>query len=109
MRACALVCAAVAALALPGCIFDRKEPVPQHTVAVKPDINRYALDGQPMSYDQLEAELKAIADKNRQSATGNARAYVKIITEPGASFDRTMELVDYCSSVGLDKIETTGR
>ena len=109
MRACALLFAAVAALALPGCLFDRKKPVPQHTVTVTPDVNRYALDGQPMAFDQLESELKAIADKERQSATGNARAYVKIITEPGASYDRTIELVDYCSSVGLDKIETVGR
>lgn len=109
MRASALIPVALAALVLPGCIFDRKEPVPQHTVTVTPDVNRYAFDGQPMGYEQLEVELKALADKNRQSATGNARAYVKIITEPGASFDRTMELVDYCSSVGLDKIETVGR
>lgn len=109
MRALALCCVAVAAIALPGCLFERKKPVPQHTVTVTPDANRYALDGQPMAFDQLEVELKAIADKNRQSATGNARAYVKIITEPGASYDRTVELVDYCSSVGLDKIETVGR
>ena len=26
-----------------------------------------------------------------------------------AEWDRTVELVDYCASIGLDKIETTGR
>jgi hypothetical protein len=53
--------------------------------------------------------LKSLADKNRQSATGNARVYIKILTEPGASYDRSLELINYCSSIGLDKIETTGR
>ena len=108
MRVLALCCVALAAIALPGC-WKRKDPVPQHTITVTPDVNRYALDGQPMAFDQLESELKAIADKTRQSGSGNARAYVKIVTEPGAAYDRTIELVDYCSSVGLDKIETVGR
>ena len=97
------------ALLLPGCIFDRKDPVPRFVVTVTPDANLYLLDGQPMAFDQLEAELKALADKYRSSGTGNARAYLKIITQPGASYDRSLELIDYCASVGLDKIETVGR
>jgi biopolymer transport protein ExbD len=105
--ACALL-AMSALLALPGC-FERHEPVPEHVVTVQPDINRYLLDGRPMAYDQLQTELKTIADKTRQSATGNARTYLKVITQPGASFDRSMEIIDYCASVGIDKIETTGR
>ena len=100
---------AAGALLLPGCIFDRKDPVPRFVVTVTPDANLYLLDGQPMAFDQLEAELKALADKYRSSGTGNARAYLKIITQPGASYDRSLELIDYCASVGLDKIETVGR
>lgn len=98
-----------AALLLNGCIFDKREPVPQHTVTVMPDVNSYAYDGQPMGLDQLEAELQHMAEKNRKVATNNSRAYVKIIHQPGAQWDRTVELVDYCASIGLDKIETTGR
>jgi outer membrane murein-binding lipoprotein Lpp len=96
-------------LLLSGCIFDRKDPVPQFAVTVTPDLNLYLFDGQPMAFDQLQAELKSVADKFRASGTGNARAYVKIITQPGASYDRSLELIDYCASVGLDKIETVGR
>lgn len=94
---------------LSGCMFDRPKPVPQYVVTVQPDVNLYQLDGRPLAYDQLQTELRSIADKNRQSATGNARAYVKIVTQPGASWDRTIEVVDFCATVGLDKIETTGR
>ncbi len=100
---------AAGALLLPGCFLDRKKPIPQIAVTVTTDPNRFLLDGQPMGYDQVQSELKAAADRNRQSATGNARAYVKIITDPGASYDVTLSLVDYCASVGLDKVETTGR
>lgn len=107
---CALSLALVVhAAALTGCMLDRKPPMPQHTISVTPEITRYLYDGQPMAYDQLQAELKSLADKNRQSATGNARVYIKILTEPGASYDRSLELINYCSSIGLDKIETTGR
>ena len=105
----ALALLVTSVLTLSGCIFDRKDPVPQFAVTVTPDVNLYLLDGQPMAFDQLEAQLKALADKYRASGTGNARAYIKIITQPGASYDRSLELIDYCASVGLDKIETVGR
>ncbi len=94
---------------LNGCIFDKRKPVPQHTITVMADPNNYLLDGQPMGLDQVEQELRLIADKDRREATGNARTYVKIISQQGADWDRTVTLVDYCASVGLDKIETTGR
>lgn len=94
---------------LSGCIFDKRQPVPQHTITVTADPSVYAYDGQPMGLDQLEAELKQMAEKNRKEATSNSRAYVKIISQPGARWDRTVELVDYCAGIGLDKIETVGR
>jgi hypothetical protein len=93
---------------LTGC-WNRPDPVPQHTVTVLVDVNGYLFDGQAMVYDQVLAELQAVADKNRRSATGNARAYLKIITQPGADYNRVGELIDFCASIGLDKIETTGR
>ena len=70
----ALALLVTSVLTLSGCIFDRKDPVPQFAVTVTPDVNLYLLDGQPMAFDQLEAQLKALADKYRASGTGNARA-----------------------------------
>ena len=109
MSRVAVALLAAGVLVLSGCIFDRKDPMPQFAVTVTPDANLYLLDGQPMAFDQLQAQLQALADKYRASGTGNARAYVKIITQPGAAYDRSLELIDYCASVGLDKIETVGR
>lgn len=106
LAACMLT---TACFTLSGCLFDKREPVPQHTITVTPELNRYLYDGQPMALDQLEGELKLLADKTRRETTSNARAYVKIISQPGAEWDRTVELVDYCAGIGLDKIETTGR
>ena len=73
------------------------------------DMNRYIFDGQTMAYDQVQAELQAVADKNRRTTSGNSRAYIKIISQPGADYGRVGELVDFCAGIGLDKIETTGR
>ncbi len=99
---------ALSCILLNGC-WNRPDPIPQHTVTVMTDINRYMYDGQAMIYDQVQAELQEVADKNRRSATGNARVYLKIITQPGADYNRVGELIDFCASIGLDKIETTGR
>jgi len=100
--------AACASLSLNGC-WERPKPIPEHTVTVMADINRYQFDGQPMLYDQVQAELQAVAEKYRRSASSNSRAYVKIISQPGADYGRVGELIDYCAGIGLDKIEITGR
>ena len=98
----------VACMCMQGC-WNRPDPIPEHTVTVMTDMNRYIFDGQTMAYDQVQAELQAVADKNRRSSSGNSRAYIKIITQPGADYGRVGELVDFCAGIGLDKIETTGR
>ena len=108
MRAFLGLLLALSCTLLNGC-WNRPDPIPQHTVTVMTDINRYQFDGQAMIYDQVQAELQAVADKNRRGATGNARVYLKIITQPGADYNRVGELIDFCASIGLDKIETTGR
>ena len=99
---------AIACMGLQGC-WNRTDPIPEHTVTVMTDMNRYSFDGQTMAYDQVQAELQAVAEKNRRSSSGNSRAYIKIITQPGADYGRVGELVDFCAGIGLDKIETTGR
>ena len=99
---------AAACICLNGC-WNRPDPIPEHTVTVMTDMNRYIFDGQTMAYDQVQAELQAVADKNRRTTSGNSRAYIKIISQPGADYGRVGELVDFCAGIGLDKIETTGR
>ena len=106
--ASALLVVILMVVTVTGC-WGKRDPVPEHTVTVTADPNRYQFDGQIMAYDQVQAELQAIADKYRRGATGNARVYIKIITNPGADYGRVGDLVDWCASIGLDKIETTGR
>lgn len=107
--AIAFLFVALMGLTLGGCMWDKRDPVPEHAVTVTADLNRYLFDGQAMAYDQVQAELQTLADKTRRSTTGNARVYLKIINQPGADYGRVSELVDWCASIGIDKIEISGR
>ncbi len=105
LRWCSL---GLALLALGGCNKDR-EPVPNHAVLIRGDGSGYVLDGQPMAHDQVLAELETLANRARTSPGGAARMVLAIRTDAGVDYDRVVELIDQCSLMGINKIETGGR
>ena len=58
--ASALLVVILMVVTVTGC-WGRRDPVPEHTVTVTADPNRYQFDGQIMAYDQVQAELTSIA------------------------------------------------
>jgi hypothetical protein len=90
--------------ALPGCMDDERKPIPIIQIDVLSDEGAYTINHQRVGWDGLKAELRRIADENRRAATGSSRALVHLGIEPGASYGRRNEIVDYCMSVGLEQI-----
>ena len=91
-------------LVLPGCMDDERKPIPVIQVDVLSDEGAYSINHQRVGWDGLKAELRRLADENRRAATGSSRAMVRLGVEPGASYGRRNEIVDYCLSVGLEQI-----
>jgi biopolymer transport protein ExbD len=96
-----------ALLPLTGCLGSR-DPVPSHAVVITADVATYRFDGQPMAIDQLQRELAAVAKSTRRS-DGTVRLLLRIASDPGADYQRTIDLVDWCAGQGLTNIELTTR
>lgn len=86
-----------------------REPVPVHILVVRAEGAGFVLDGQPMAQDQVLSELEALANRSRTSPGGSARMVVSIRQESGVAYDRIVELIDQCSALGINKIETGSR
>jgi hypothetical protein len=94
------------ALACLGCDGQRDPPPPELLlVEIRPG-HRYAFEGVAMNRRQLESALSAKAQETLRSARGGTRARVRLMLQPGADPMVRDDLVQYCLSIGLDKLET---
>lgn len=92
------------ALCFSGC--RDKEPVPRHVLVIRAAGQGYVLDGQPMAYDQVLAQLEELARGQRTSPGDAARLVLTVRTDTGVPYDHVVEIVDRCHALGINKIET---
>ena len=88
-----------------GCMDEERKPIPIITIEILAESGAFMLNQQRMDEAALHVELRRIADENRRPLTNTSRAYVRIVTQVGADEARKATVVDFCVSVGLDKIE----
>jgi hypothetical protein len=70
----------------------------------------YTIDGERVNRAKLETRLSQVAQDTRRANQGRTKARVRLVLAPGAPVGERDALVEYCLSIGLDKIETpTGR
>lgn len=105
MRLLALVLTSALLVTLGGCGDDERKPVPIITVIISPGVDSYVLNGEPMGRDRLRTELTRLANENRRTLTGNARAIVKIVTDAGANEQNKQDVINQCVGAGLVNIE----
>ena len=84
---------------------DRATALPQ-VVLVEIRPNLYTIDGERVNRQKLETRLAQIAQDTTRSNRGGTKARIRLIMMPGANTSDRESLVDYCLSIGLDKIET---
>lgn len=84
---------------------DRATALPQLVlVEIRP--NTYTIDGERVNRQKLETRLAQIAQDTTRSNRGGTKARIRLIMMPGADVSDREALVEYCLSIGLDKIET---
>jgi len=84
---------------------DRATALPQ-LVMVEIRSASYTIDGEKVNRQKLETRLAQIAQDTTRSNRGGTKARIRLIMMPGANTSDRESLVDYCLSIGLDKIET---
>ncbi len=89
---------------LTGC--NDREPLPVHVVVIRAEGAGFLLDGQSMAQDQVLTELATLAQRNRTSPGGSARMVLTIRTDSGVPYDRVVEMIEQCTQLGINKIET---
>jgi hypothetical protein len=107
MRLPLLLLATALLAVLGGCGDEDRKPIPIITVLVHAGGDSYTLNGEAMGDERLRKELTRLADENRRNITGNARANVRIVTDPGAYEQNKQNVIDLCLGVGLVNIQTS--
>lgn len=105
MRLLPLVLISALLVTLGGCGDDERKPVPIINIVINAGVDSYLLNGEPMGRDRLRTELTRLANENRRTLTGNARAIVKIATDPGADEQNKQDVINQCVGAGLVNIE----
>jgi hypothetical protein len=105
LRRVQLVLVAVMLLSSVGCMDEERKPIPIVSIEILAESGAFMLNQQRVDEAALRVELRRIADENRRPLTNTSRAYVRIATQVGADEARKATIVDYCISIGLDKIE----
>lgn len=83
---------------------SKREPIPQIRIDVQAD-GIYFMEGQQLTRTQIHSRLSQLADRYRRSITGTCRAYVIVSSNIADTGDRVHNIVNYCMSVGLDKVQ----
>jgi hypothetical protein len=91
-------------LLLGGCAGQVRDPSVIITLVVTDKANSFRLDGEPMSERQAKEQLRAISEENRMPS-GRTNAVVRLSSEAGTDYDRVRAIEDYCTTIGLDRIE----
>jgi biopolymer transport protein ExbD len=101
----ALVTLCALALLLTSCAGQVRDPSEIVTLVVMAKDDSFRLDNEPMNERQLRQQLRAIADANRMSTTGRINAVVRLSSEATVDYDRVRAIEDFCTTIGLDRIE----
>lgn len=88
-----------------GCMDEERKPIPIVNIEILTESGVFMVNQQRVDEAAMRIELRRIADENRRPLTNTSRAYVRISTQVGADEARKATVVDFCVSIGLDKIE----
>lgn len=96
------------ALAAASCDTPKEraaELPPIVVVRIEPGADRCSLDGRPMNEADLRLALSRMVDGDKRADRTGSRATVRLVAAPGADLRRIDDLMAYCQSLGINRIE----
>lgn len=96
------------ALAATGCEAPKERTAefpPIAVITIEAGASRCAFDGRPMSEAEVRLALKRMVDGDKRADRTGSRSTVRLVAAPGADYRRVDDLMVYCQSLGINRIE----